>query len=183
MISDIPSHLHMLQHVHRSANFSFHRYSFLLLNFFLCCHCRKSFFNTENVLILGQHYHMMCLESKASILNNTFSFKNLKLQMCYSSTRLTHFVQSFSVSNISCGQTHSPGAALQEKLSKYSERFMQQGSINFPVIRYWNFYPGFQEACCQGHHHMENEIRSNPECWNCFKKHKISVDMDLSIGM
>ena len=30
---------------------------------------------------------------------------------------------------------------------------------------------------------MENEIRSNPECWNCFKKHKISIDMDLSIGM
>ena len=30
---------------------------------------------------------------------------------------------------------------------------------------------------------MENEIRSNPECWNCFEKHKISVGMDLSIGM
>ena len=94
-----------------------------------------------------------------------------------------HILSIFSVSNISCGERHSPGAALQEKLSKYSARFMQQGSINYPVIRYWNFYPGFQEACCQGHHHMENEIRSNPECWNCFEKHKISVGMDLSIGM
>ena len=150
MISDIPSHLHMLQHVHRSANFSFHRYSVYIYFYnyilYLYCYCRKSFFNTENVLILGQHYHMMCLESKASILNNTFSFKNLKLQMCYSFTRLTHFVQSFSVSNISCGQTHSPGAALQEKLSKYSERFMQQGSINFPVIRYSNLLSRFSRS-------------------------------------
>ena len=53
----------------------------------------------------------------------------------------------------------------------------------FQLLDIQIFYLGFQEACCQGHHHMENEIRSNPECWNCFEKHKISVDMDLSIGM
>ena len=47
-----------------------------------------------------------------------------------------HILSIFSVSNISCGDRHSPGAALQEKLSKYSARFMQQGSINYPVIRY-----------------------------------------------